>query len=127
MTRHDAERGARILAVIERRWGATGRTPSVREIARAVGLRSTSAVQHHIDVLVREGLLERVPGESRSLRPVATPPVAGFCHRPGCGRALTGRQTRWCSDDCTARSQHVKAWLREAGMDYVVEALRLTS
>jgi repressor LexA len=40
----------------------------VREIARAVGLASTSAVHHHLEILERDGLLERGEGISRALR-----------------------------------------------------------
>jgi repressor LexA len=45
-----------------------GFPPSVREIADAVGLASTSAVHHHLMALEREGLLERGLRSSRALR-----------------------------------------------------------
>lgn len=41
--------------------------PSIREIAQAVGLASPSTVKHHLDVLEREGFLQRVQGVSRAL------------------------------------------------------------
>src|SRR5581483_8470555 len=41
---------------------------SVREIAHAVGLASTSAVHHHLLILEREGYLERGAAQSRALR-----------------------------------------------------------
>ena len=59
MTKHDAERKVKILDFIAATLRARGYPPSVREIARAVGLASTSAVHHHLQVLEREGYLER--------------------------------------------------------------------
>ena len=67
MTRHDAERKVKILDFIAATLRTRGFPPSVREIARAVGLASTSAVHHHLQILEREGYLERgaapVPGD----------------------------------------------------------------
>lgn len=68
MTRHDAERKVRILDYIAATLRARGYPPSVREIARAVGLASTSAVHHHLQILEREGYLERGAAQSRALR-----------------------------------------------------------
>lgn len=45
-----------------------GRFPSYREIADALGWKSTNTVSYHIDRLVREGLLEKDPGKVRSFR-----------------------------------------------------------
>lgn len=50
-----------------------GFAPSVREIGKAVGISSTRAVKYHLDILVREGLLERSPGQARSLRAAGRP------------------------------------------------------
>jgi repressor LexA len=55
VTRHDAERKRKILDVIAATIRARGYPPSVREIARAVGLASTSAVHHHLQILEKEG------------------------------------------------------------------------
>ncbi len=68
MTRHDAERKSRILDYIAATLRARGYPPSVREIAKAVGLASTSAVHHHLQILEREGYLERGASQSRALR-----------------------------------------------------------
>ena len=68
MTRHDAERRQRILDCIAHTVVERGYPPSVREIADAVGLASTSAVHHHLLALEREGLLERGSHSSRALR-----------------------------------------------------------
>ncbi|HET8777563.1 MAG TPA: transcriptional repressor LexA, partial [Candidatus Limnocylindria bacterium] len=50
-----------------------GYPPSVREIADAVGLASTSAVHHHLIALEREGLIERGGKHSRALRLTTRP------------------------------------------------------
>jgi repressor LexA len=68
VTKHDAERKRKILDVIAATIRARGYPPSVREIARAVGLASTSAVHHHLQVLEREGFLERGAAQSRAIR-----------------------------------------------------------
>jgi repressor LexA len=73
MTRHDVERRQRIVDFIARTVDERGYPPSVREIATAVGLASTSAVHHHLIALERDGLLERGGKHSRALRLTARP------------------------------------------------------
>ena len=68
VTKHDAERKVKILDFIASTLRARGYPPSVREIARAVGLASTSAVHHHLQILEREGYLERGAAQSRAIR-----------------------------------------------------------
>lgn len=68
VTRHDAERRQKILEFIAQTVEERGYPPSVREIADAVGLASTSAVHHHLTALEREGYLERGAHSSRALR-----------------------------------------------------------
>ena len=68
MTRHDADRKLKILHHIAGTLRARGYPPSVREIALAVGLSSTSAVHHHLMILEREGYLERGAAQSRAIR-----------------------------------------------------------
>ncbi len=68
VTRHDVERKQKILETIARTVAQRGYPPSVREIADAVGLASTSAVHHHLLALERDGLLERGSHSSRALR-----------------------------------------------------------
>jgi len=68
VTKHDAARKQKIIDYIAATLRARGYPPSVREIARAVGLASTSAVHHHLSSLEQEGLLERGATQSRALR-----------------------------------------------------------
>ncbi len=68
MTKHDALRRQRIIEYIATTLRRSGYPPSVREIAAAVGLASTSAVHHHLSALERDGLLERDATQSRALR-----------------------------------------------------------
>src|SRR5262245_44981821 len=68
VTKHDAERKVKILDYIAATLRARGYPPSVREIARAVGLASTSAVHHHLQILERAGYLERGASQSRAIR-----------------------------------------------------------
>lgn len=68
LTKHDAARKQRIIDYIGATLRARGYPPSVREIAGAVGLASTSAVHHHLSSLEREGYLERGATRSRALR-----------------------------------------------------------
>ncbi len=68
MTKHDAARKQKIIDFIAATLRARGYPPSVREIAAAVGLASTSAVHHHLSALEREGFLERGATQSRALR-----------------------------------------------------------
>lgn len=73
VTKHDALRRQRILDFIAATIRARGYPPSVKEIATAVDLASTSAVHHHLVALERDGLVERGAKRSRALRltPVA--------------------------------------------------------
>jgi len=48
-------------------------SPSIEEIAEAVGLSSKATVRYHVNILVDEGKLVRDPGKYRSLRPPAPP------------------------------------------------------
>jgi repressor LexA len=68
LTKHDAARKQRIVDYIAATVRQRGYPPSVREIAKAVDLASTSAVHHHLQALEREGQLERGASHSRAIR-----------------------------------------------------------
>jgi repressor LexA len=80
-----------ILEFIARHTREQGYPPSVREIGEAVGLNSSSTVHTHLQVLQRDGYLQRDPtkpraivvnfepasGAARRARPVAHVPLVG--------------------------------------------------
>lgn len=57
-----------ILSLLARREGTAGRTPSIREIAEAVGLKSSQTVHHHLNRLEESGHLERLDDRPRTPR-----------------------------------------------------------
>jgi repressor LexA len=90
VTKHDALRRQRIIEYIAATVRQSGYPPSVREIAAAVGLASTSAVHHHLSALEREGLLERDATQSRALR---LTPAAYLNNGVGGDRLTRGAET----------------------------------
>jgi len=68
VTKHDAARKQKIIDFIAVTTRDRGYAPSVREIAVAVDLASTSAVHHHLQALEHEGFLERGASQSRAIR-----------------------------------------------------------
>jgi repressor LexA len=68
VTKHDAARKQKIIDFIAATVRDRGYPPSVREIAAAVDLASTSAVHHHLQALERDGYLERGASHSRAIR-----------------------------------------------------------
>lgn len=77
-----------MLDFIQRYTNQHGFAPSVREIARAVGIKSTRAVQYHIDILVRDGLLERQDRRARTLRTAQRPDALPLIGRIAAGSPL---------------------------------------
>ena len=73
-------RKQRVIEYIGNTVRQRGYPPSVREIAEAVGLASTSAIHRHLEALEREGLLERGATHSRAIRltPAAQLRSGGF-------------------------------------------------
>jgi repressor LexA len=57
-----------ILKLLARREGTAGRTPSIREIAEAVGLKSPQTAHHHLNRLEGSGYLERLDDRPRTPR-----------------------------------------------------------
>lgn len=58
---------AAVLAFLRREL-ASGRAPSLAEIAAAFGFASRNAAQKHVQALVADGLLALAPGQKRGLR-----------------------------------------------------------
>jgi repressor LexA len=67
MTKQDQQRAERILDYIRETIDERGYPPSVREIAEAVGLASTSAVHHHLTKLEKDGRIQKEATRSRAL------------------------------------------------------------
>ncbi|HXX59152.1 MAG TPA: transcriptional repressor LexA [Dehalococcoidales bacterium] len=58
----------RILGFIHEFFDAHGYAPTVRDILKGCNLSSTAIVQHHLDVLERDGRIQRDPEVFRSIR-----------------------------------------------------------
>lgn len=76
-----------IYEFIKNKISQTGVAPSVREIAAAVGLRSTSSVQYNLNILEEAGLIKRDANLKRTIRlaggaeNIKHIPVIGHCYR----------------------------------------------
>lgn len=57
-----------ILQLLARRSGMASRTPSIREIAEGVGLKSPQTVHHHLNLLEESEYLERLDDRPRTPR-----------------------------------------------------------
>src|SRR6202045_4105566 len=71
-----------ILEFIAEQIRERGYPPSVREIGEAVGLTSSSTVHTHLQVLQREGYLQRDPTKPRAI---------SVSFEPGSGAAMSAR------------------------------------
>jgi len=72
-TFRQSERHKQILQAIAGLTEQRGYPPTVREIGKAVGLRSSSTVHSHLDTLESAGLIVRDPELTRSIRLVNLP------------------------------------------------------
>jgi len=89
VTKQDQQRADRILAFIGEAVADRGYPPSVREIAEAVGLASTSAVHHHLTKLEKEGRLQKEATRSRALS-LPGGPGGRVVHAPVVGEIAAG-------------------------------------
>ena len=64
------ERQQEILTFINRSIGDRGYPPTLREIGRQFGIRSTNGVNDHLRALEKKGYLQREDMKSRALRPI---------------------------------------------------------
>lgn len=69
----------RILGVFAAEARGAQRTPSIREIGKAIDVRSTSVISYHLHKLAEQGLLTHVPGAAHGWRLARQPgiPVLG--------------------------------------------------
>ena len=65
-----SDRQKRIYDFISKFMRDKGRPPTIREIGGHVGISSTSVVNYNLNILVREGLIQREKEVSRGLRVV---------------------------------------------------------
>jgi len=90
-----SERQQRIYEFITKFMGEKGRPPTIREIGAKVGITSTSVVNYNLNILVREGLIQREKEVSRGLRVVGANAArsiggAGFVQIPLLGKIAAG-------------------------------------
>ena len=84
------EKRLEILRFLARRMVAVGSMPSIREIGKAVGLRSAQTVHHHLNRLEADGYIERLNDRPRT--PVLTEKGWEAVGRtPLLGRVAAGR------------------------------------
>lgn len=86
------ERQQELLAYILDSIRGSGRPPTVREICRAFGYRSTGTARDHLRALETKGHLKRLRGKSRGLVPHNWPKIlrAEFPPMPILGRVPAG-------------------------------------
>ncbi len=90
MTEQLFEKRLEILRFLARRMVAVGSMPSIREIGKAVGLRSAQTVHHHLNRLEADGYIERLNDRPRT--PVLTEKGWEAVGRtPLLGRVAAGR------------------------------------
>jgi len=92
-TRELTARQGEILAFIQERVAASGMPPTLAEIARAIGVKSSNGIRDHLAALARKGVIERIPSASRGIRLTAPfQPVAedGALILPVVGRVAAG-------------------------------------
>jgi len=83
-----------ILRYIQEAITRDGFPPSVREIGKAVSLRSPSTVHAHLRVLEESGYIDRVDRKTRAIRVPGmeeTKPVRGWTDIPILGRVAAGQ------------------------------------
>ncbi len=88
MFTRDKNRRNRILEFVRIYTDEHGFAPSIREIGKAVGVRSTKAVKYHLDILVDEGLLKRIPRQARGISSMHQPDSLPLIGRIAAGSPL---------------------------------------
>lgn len=74
MARQRRDYRSEVLAFLQNYVAENGYPPTCDEIRQSVGLSSKSHVRYYLDVLVQEGLIERMPRTPRGLRLVGLSP-----------------------------------------------------
>lgn len=82
MTQPLTARQTEIYNFIVNRIGASGCPPTMAEIGKHLGIKSTNGITDHLLRLERKGWIVREKNKARSIRPL---PIRGCC--PLCGAA----------------------------------------
>ncbi|MCR4434361.1 MAG: transcriptional repressor LexA [Clostridiales bacterium] len=72
MQKNPNEKQQQILDFLSKQVNENGYPPSVREICRAVGLKSTSTVHAYLERLKKEGLIKKDPTKPRALKVIGS-------------------------------------------------------
>ncbi len=88
MFTRDKNRRQKILEFIRNYTAEHNFAPSVREIGKALGIRSTRAVQYHLNILITNGMLERCDRRARTLRTAHQPDSLPLVGRIAAGAPL---------------------------------------
>jgi repressor LexA len=83
------DRQKEILAYINQSIGERGFPPTLREIGRQFGIKSTNGVNDHLRALEKKGYLQREDMKSRALRPVDT--IGQLVDVPVLGKVAAGQ------------------------------------
>jgi repressor LexA len=83
------DRQKEILGYINQSIGDRGFPPTLREIGRQFGIKSTNGVNDHLRALEKKGYLQREDMKSRALRPVDT--IGQLVDVPVLGRVAAGQ------------------------------------
>jgi repressor LexA len=83
------DRQKEILAFINQSIGERGYPPTLREIGRQFGIKSTNGVNDHLRALEKKGYLQREDMKSRALRPVDM--VGQMVEVPVLGKVAAGQ------------------------------------
>lgn len=81
------DRQQQILTLIRAHLAATGMPPTRAEIAKALGFRSATAAEDHLQALARKGAIALTPGASRGIRVLVDDTPSGL---PVVGRVAAG-------------------------------------
>ena len=114
MAEHLFEKRSEILRYLARRSDDAGAPPSVREIGRAVGLKSAQTVHHHLGRLEADGYVERL--SDRTSTPVLTEKGwAAIGDAPLLGRIAAGRGLEAIAEEDEAYSFASELLLSRSG------------
>ena len=83
-------RQRRVLDFISRYFDAHQEAPTMAEIGRELGMRSSASVHHVVSILEREGLIRRIPNASRGIELVKEDSAEQNCEIPLLGVVAAG-------------------------------------